>query len=230
MSKLTPILMVVMLSTTAFAATGEVTFLEGKATRTAPQGAKAALKLKGQVAKGDLIETAAGARLELTLPDKSIVRLGPSSKLRLDEAAFSDEGRDFKATLLLGKVWSKVTGVFGAQRNFEVRTERAVAGVRGTIFQVDAQKTKAVLVKVYAGTVAVGGVTAASAPAPKGERVQVAGPQPVSRQQWEKLVSAMMQVRVGANGVPEEPTRFAEEDVTKDAWAQWNRERDAALE
>ena len=120
--------------------------------------------------------------MEITLPTK-IVRLGPSSKLRLDEAAFSDEGRDFKATLLLGKVWSKVTGVFGSKRNFEVRTERAVAGVRGTIFQLDAKKTKAVLVKVYAGTVAVSGATAASR---RRRRAARPGrpPQQGLRQQW----------------------------------------------
>ena len=230
MSKLTPILLAIMLPVSALAASGEVTFLEGTATRAPVKGAKASLKMQGTVEQGDLIQTGPKSRLELTLPDKSIVRLGPSSKLRLDAAAFSDEGREFKATLLLGKVWSKVTGVFGSERNFEVRTERAVAGVRGTIFRVDAAKSKAVLVKVYTGTVAVAGSSMPTSAPPKGERVQVAGPQAVSRQQWEKIVSAMMQVRVGANGVAEEPVRFTEQEEEKDLWASWNRDRDQAAE
>lgn len=231
MRRLIAILLASLLPGVSFAVSGEVSFVEGKASRTPQGGAKVTLKISGAVEKGDLIETGPGSRLELTLPDKSVVRLGPSSKFKLDEAAFSDTDRDFKATLILGKVWSKVSSVFGSERNFEVRTERAVAGVRGTIFRVDAAKSKAVLVKVYAGTVAVAGQgpvpTGASA---KGERVQVAGPQLVSRQQWEKLVSAMMQVRVSAAGVPDEPTRFTEKEEEKDSWSAWNQQRDNAVE
>lgn len=228
MSKLAPILLAVMLPASALAAVGEVTFLEGSATRAPVKGAKVGLKMKSTVEQGDLIRTGPKSRLEITLADKSVIRLGPSAKLRVDTAQFTDEGRDFKATLLLGKVWSKVTGIFGNDRSFEVRTERAVAGVRGTIFQVNAAKSKAVLVKVYTGTVAVAGSSMPTAAPPKGERVQVAGPQQVSRQQWEKIVSAMMQVKVGADGVPEDPQRFSEKDEEKDAWARWNRERDLA--
>jgi hypothetical protein len=231
MNRLIAVVLATFLPGAAIAASGEVTFLEGKASRTPAGGAKVALKLSGTVEKGDLVETGPATRLELTLPDKSVVRLGPSSKLKLDEAAFSDTSRDFKATLLLGKVWSKVSSVFGSERNFEVRTERAVAGVRGTIFRVDASKSKAVLVKVYAGTVAVAGQSPIpTAAPPKGERVQIAGPQQVSRQQWEKLVSAMMQVRVSAAGVPEEPKKFSEKDEAKDVWSAWNQQRDNAVE
>ncbi len=210
------------------AAQGEVTFLEGGATRLPASGAKVALSLKSAVEQGDLLETGAGARLEVTLPDRSVVRLGPSSRLRLDEAAFSDNGRSVKATLLLGKVWSKVSSVFGEARNFEVRTEHAVAGVRGTIFRVEADKAKAVLVRVYAGTVAVAGPSTPVAEVPKksAEHKQVPGPKQVNKQQWERLVSAMMQVKVSAAGVPEEPTRFAEADEAQDAFALWNRDRD----
>lgn len=210
------------------AAQGEVSFLEGSATRSPASGAKAALSLKSPVDRGDVIETGEGARLEITLPDHSVVRLGPSSRLRLDEAAFSDGGRSVKATLLLGKVWSKVSSVFGGERNFEIRTEHAVAGVRGTIFRVEADSAKAVLVKVYAGAVAVVGQSMPLAQGPKkpSERKQVPGPKQVGKQQWEKLVSAMMQVRVSAAGVPEEPTRFAEADEVQDAFALWNRQRD----
>jgi hypothetical protein len=210
------------------AAQGEVTFLEGSASRLPASGPKVALSLESPIDRGDLLETGEGARLEITLPDKSVVRLAPSSRLRLDEAAFSHGGRSVKATLLLGKVWSKVSSVFGSERDFEVRTEHAVAGVRGTIFRVDADKAKAVLVKVYAGTVAVAGPSAPMAQAPKkaAERKQVPGPKQVDRRQWEKLVSAMMQVKVSAAGVPEEPQRFAEADEAQDAFALWNRERD----
>ncbi|MBI5546464.1 MAG: FecR domain-containing protein [Deltaproteobacteria bacterium] len=219
-----------LLPASVWAAAGEVSFLEGTATRTPAKGQPIALLAKGTVEQGDLLETGKAGKLEITLSDKSVVRLGPSSKLKLDQAAFTDTSRSFKATLLLGKVWSKVTSVFGEERNFEVRTERAVAGVRGTVFRIDAESTKAVLVKVYDGSVAVAGSTAAAAaPAPKkGERVEVPGPSAVDKKQWEKIVGAMMQVKVSAKGEVAEPTKFSEEDEARDAFAAWNRKRDLA--
>jgi len=217
-----------LLPAVCLAAQGEVSFLEGNATRHPAAGASVVLSLKSAVSQGDTLETAAGARLEISLPDKSVVRLGPSSRLKLDEAAFSDSARSFKATLVLGKVWSKVSSVFGSERSFEIKTEHAVAGVRGTIFRVDADKAAAVLVKVYAGTVAVAGVAITPAPKKPGERKQVPGPKQVSKQQWERLVSAMMQVRISAAGVPDEPTRFSEAEEVHDAFALWNRGRDGS--
>ncbi len=222
-----------LMPSAALAAAGEVTFLAGTATRMPTSGPAVALAMKGTVEQGDVLETGPKGKLEVTLGDKSVLRLGPSSKLKVDTATFSDKDRDFKATLMLGKVWSKVTSVFGDNRGFEVKTERAVAGVRGTIFRVDADKTKAVLVRVYAGTVAVAGQApgAAAAPAPKkGERVQIAGPSEVTKKEWEKVVGAMMQVKVSAAGEAGEPTKFSEADEAKDAWAMWNRERDSAIQ
>ncbi len=220
-------LLAVLLPSLALAASGEVSFLEGTASRSPKAGGKVALSLKGAVEQGDLVETGPNSRLELALPDKSVVRLGPSSKLRLDEAAFAEDSRSFKATLVLGKAWAKVSSLFGSEKNFEVKTERAVAGVRGTIFRVDTDQSKAVLVRVYAGAVAVAGNNPIPMAQPnKGERKQIAGPQLVSQSQWEKVVGAMMQVKVSAKGEPSEPTKFSEAEESKDTWATWNKARD----
>lgn len=210
----------------ADAANGTVTFLEGEATRAPRNGKPQRLSLDAEVAQGDTVETRADTRLEITMPDKSKVRLGPNSRLVLEKAEFREEGRDFKAKLFFGSVWSKVSKVFGAEKNFEIRTERAVAGVRGTIFRIDGPRSKAVMVRVYEGAVAVAGQRASDAKVQKGERIQVKGPQQVDRKQWEKIVTAMMQVKVSADGTPGEPERFDEAEDRKDAWARWNRERD----
>ena len=119
----------------------------------------------------------------------------------------------------------------GGEQRFEVKTENAVAGVRGTTFRVDAATDKSVVVKVYGGTVAV-----ASGPIPrpehkgtggKPERKQIAGPQQVSREQWEKIVTNMMEVRVSSDGVPSEPEKFALANSGEDEWEEWNRSRDS---
>jgi hypothetical protein len=178
---------------------GKVTFLAGQATRVHGEQ-REPLADGGQVFQGDVIETAKRTRLELTLSDASVLRLGPLARVDLDAAAFgaSPDDRKVSAKLRVGNVWANVTKALGGEARFEVKTENAVAGVRGTTFRVDASKDKSVVVRVYSGTVAV---AAGRIPRPdhggaagKPERRQVAGPQEVTREQWERLVGSMMQV------------------------------------
>ena len=70
----------------------------------------------------------------------SVLRLGPSSKAAVQAASFgkSVEERKVTAKLLVGKVWANVAKAVGGEQRFEVRTENADAGVRGTTFRVDA--------------------------------------------------------------------------------------------
>jgi len=216
---------------------GTITFLSGEATRAAG-GATEKLAVGSAVYQGDQVETQRRTRVELKLTDASVLRLGPLSKVDLDAAAFgkSADDRKVSAKLRVGNVWASVTKALGGEARFEVKTENAVAGVRGTTFRVDASQDKSVVVRVYSGTVAVAagplprpdhaGPGAEPKPGGKPERKQVAGPQQVTREQWEKIVTGMMQVRVAADGSPSEPERFALAEA--DEWETWNRQRDEA--
>jgi len=214
-------------------AAGTVTFLAGEASRVHGEQ-REALALGGAVYQGDVIETARRTRLELKLSDASVLRLGPVSRVELDAAAFGKGADDRKvsARLRVGNVWANVTKALGGEARFEVKTENAVAGVRGTTFRVDASKDKSVVVRVYSGTVAVAAgaiprpAHAGGAAGGKPERQQVAGPQEVTREQWERIVTNMMQVKVAADGTPSEPEKFAL--AKADEWETWNRDRDAA--
>jgi hypothetical protein len=217
-------------------AAGTVTFLAGEATRAPSAGGEAEkLAVGGAVRPGDVLETKRRTRLEVRLADRSVLRLGPSSRAVVQAATFgkSVEERNVSAKLLVGKVWANVAKAVGGESRFEVQTENAVAGVRGTTFRVDAAKDRSVVVKVYSGTVAV---AQGAFPRPehgggkdgKPERKQIAGPEEVSREQWEKVVTSMMQVRVSAEGVPGEPEAFALAGAGADGWEEWNRSRDAA--
>src|SRR5512133_982030 len=137
-------------------AAGQVTFLAGEATRAAA-GKAEPLAVGAAVRAGDVLETRNRTRLEVKLADGSVVRLGPSSRAVVAEAAFGKtvEERNVSAKLLVGKVWANVAKAVGGDARFEVRTENAVAGVRGTTFRVDAAKDRSVVVRVYSGTVAV---------------------------------------------------------------------------
>jgi hypothetical protein len=218
---------------------GTVTFVAGHASRSAG-GKTEKLSVGAAVFEGDVLVTERRTRLEVKLADQSVLRLGPASRAEVQAAAFGKtvEERNVSAKLLVGKVWANVAKAVGGEQRFEVKTENAVAGVRGTTFRVDAASDRSVVVKVYSGTVAV-----ASGPIPRPEhegegktevakdkpaRRQVAGPQQVTREQWEKIVTSMMEVRVSAEGIPTEPATFAVAAAGQDEWEEWNRERDGA--
>jgi hypothetical protein len=208
---------------------GTITFLDGEASRSAG-GATSRLTAGAAIFQGDVIETARRTRVELTLVDRSVLRLGPRSRVELDAAAFGKGADDRKvsAKLRVGNVWASVTKGLGGEARFEVKTENAVAGVRGTTFRVDASTDKSCVVKVYSGTVAV---SAGPLPRPQhgadgGARQQVPGPREVTREQWERIITSMMQVKVASDGSPAEPEVFALAET--DEWETWNRARDAA--
>ncbi len=213
---------------------GSVTFLAGQAFRTAG-GRTDALAVGSLVHENDVLETRGRTRVEVTLPDRSVIRIGPQSRVQLVSAIFgrSADERKVSAKVAVGNIWAKVTRAAGGSSRFEVRTENAVAGVRGTTFRVDAKADRSVVVKVYSGAVAVAGAAPLPRPAHEGgkkERRQVPGPQQVSREQWEKLVGQMMQIAVAPDGTPGEPRSFALAAPGEDEWEEWNRERDQAAE
>ena len=99
---------------------------------------------------------------------------------------------------MVGGIWAKVKkAIAGTDSTFEVSAARAVAGVRGTIFRVDATpliagthppKIRETVVGVSVGRVGVNALVMASGakPPPTGPRVVVRGPTEVTAEQWEK--------------------------------------------
>jgi hypothetical protein len=213
----------------AEAKTARVSALEGKATKARKDGQPTPLALETAVAQGDIIETADDARLEIKFSDASALRVGPHAKMQLTEAHFGGgpAKRKMTARLFFGNLWAKVTSVIQGEQKFAIETENAVAGVRGTTFRVDARTDKSVLVRVYAGAVAVAKNVPIYATGKNEPRREVEGPQEVSREQWEKVVGKQMQIVIAADGTPGDPEKFAEDVDKDDAWAKWNQERDA---
>jgi hypothetical protein len=233
-------LAVLLLPMLALASVGKVSVLEGQASRTPGAGGKQALRVGSDIELGDTLEVGPRSNLKLTLSDRSVIMLGENSQLRIDEARFEgQERKGFSATLGFGKIWSHVEKMMaGSNAKFEVRTERAVAGVRGTIFRVDAVKVVGAttqlarrahtVVRVVEGRVAVeaqvkkaGSKPGATPPGKQGPRVQVPGPTEVSAEQWERRfveLQANQQVSVG-----EELWKEAAVDAAskKDAFARF---------
>ena len=207
-----------------------MTYISGQATRVR-DGQSEALHTHSELQEGDKVMTAKGARLELTLADKSVLRIDGGSEVTLKAADFEGDEKKLTAKIAFGKIWAKVNSVLGGQSHFDVETQNAVAGVRGTTFRVDAKHDSSALVRVYAGAVAVVGTRtprpsheAANAP-----RKEVPGPAEVSKHEYEKLLGAMMQVKVTSNGELGEPAAFTEKEEAKDSWVAFNQQRQLPL-
>jgi hypothetical protein len=226
-----------LLSSFAFADVGKVARLDGEATRTPKGGSPEALKEGASIELGDTL-TVKGGAMKFELTDGSVIMLSKDTVLEITEAEFEgQERKGFSGLLKGGSLWTKVKKALGGGK-FEVSTERAVAGVRGTIFRIDADALvkaakgkakgrKASIVRVVEGSVAVNPTAAIARtmksppPARKGPRVEVAGPQEVTVDAWEKIfttLAANQQIAVG-----EDLWDQAEIDAASkaDAFSKW---------
>ena len=224
----------------AKAAGPKATFIKGDVD-VAPQADpthSARVKRGQEIAGGTIVKTGENARAELTFPDGSVVRVGPGAELKVGAVAFDGKTKEVhvEAQLVAGEAWAKVAKLVGKDAKFQMKTENAVAGVRGTIFRVNVDKDEATVVKVYNGAVAVAApLLPDSASANVGpidsNRKQIAAPfSEVNKKEFEHLLGQMMQVRITKAGVAAAtPQAFtAEEDSKQEPeWVRWNQERDA---
>jgi hypothetical protein len=217
----------------------KATFIKGDVEHgPSAEGPFKRLKKKRKVPVGNFVKTGDGARAELKFPDGSVVRMGPSSILHVSASGFNGKTKEVKveANVVGGKVWANVSKMVGSEAKFQVKTENAVAGVRGTVFRVNLDQDKATVVKVYNGAVAVSNSpffanqsaddSAGVGPIRK-DRVQIAAPyEKVNKKEFEEIVERMMVVRVGADGAMSKPQPFTLEDEKKDKaeaeWINWN--------
>ncbi len=226
-----------LVATSAFAEIGKISVVEGNASRTPKGGSPSQLGVGSEIELGDSIEVKNGY-LKFELTDGSIVALAAGSKLEITEAEFEgQERKGFKALLNAGSLWTKVKKTLTGAK-FEVTTERAVAGVRGTIFRIDADALvkaakgrKASIIRVIEGVVNVKPTEAVikashaavlnAKPVAKGPRTQVAGPTEVTSDEWEKRfvdLQANQQVIVGVD-LWEKAQAIA--TTKSDAFAKW---------
>ncbi|MFP2923689.1 FecR domain-containing protein [Pyxidicoccus sp. 3LG] len=188
--------------------------VEGSAWRT-PEGAeRQPLAVGTELEQKDTLDVGPKSGVKLVLNDGSVLMLSADSQLVITEAAFEgQERKGFTGSLNLGRVWADVKKMLsGSEAKFEVKTDRAVAGVRGTQLRVDVAPPATLgalspktVVQVYTGQVRVvarvppRGGAPVKQPAP-GERVEVPPPREIPVEEWEQVVRELQknrQVEVG---------------------------------
>ncbi len=106
---------------------------------------------------GDMVKTLEHARMELKLPDSSLMRFDETTTFvvtSIDVQAQTKE-RDIRFTLFAGRTWAKVKSLAGVKNNFDLYTRNAVAGIRGTTYRVNESPEEGTLVRVYSGEIKV---------------------------------------------------------------------------
>jgi hypothetical protein len=96
-------------------------------------------------------KTATGDDGEITYrcPDESIIRVYPRSEVDIKTICKKKKRIETRVFLFLGKLWIKITEIFGVDREFKIGTQGTVAGPRGTTFSVEARRRKGKVVTVY---------------------------------------------------------------------------------
>ncbi|WP_457572141.1 FecR family protein [Desulfovulcanus sp.] len=180
------------------------------------------------------VEVKEKSRIELVMPDGSILRFAAGTEFELVKAVAEEGKRDIQVDVALGDCWASVRKLLGEDSNFQVNSPTAVAGVAGTKYRLSVSADKHSLYLVYGGKIKVG--YRPDSPKSDGgsfgvpQRVQgphrVAGPKRVSMQEWMFIVQKGYQFNIRPDGAFERPKPF---DMVKDSqnpWVKWNLMRD----
>jgi hypothetical protein len=117
------------------AAVGQFTAVTGTVSQAIGNNAVVP-KVKSPIQVKDIIFTGDKSSAAMVFDDESTITLSSNSKFEVKEFAVKDNTRKGSFALALGKLTADVKKFIGGDSTFEVRTPTAVAGVRGTSFEV----------------------------------------------------------------------------------------------
>lgn len=136
---------------------GSIAALTGQATLSHPNLGQRKATVGEKIYANDLVQTIGQSAITLRLENRETLKLGAQTKLRLTQYVVGSKGRgNAVLDLLLGhmRLWS--SGKLETA-SYNVKTRNAVAGVRGTEFELAyAPKTDSTLVVVFDGKVGFG--------------------------------------------------------------------------
>ncbi len=126
----------------AFAASaGRFTEVEGEVYINRAGGGRVLASLDAEVFQGDELESSRGSKATVLFKDDSVLRLGPSTRIEINKMVYDEDSGVVQAAydLAVGTVMSVVGGLFGGDKSsYEIKTDTATSGVRGTMFIVKA--------------------------------------------------------------------------------------------
>lgn len=182
------------------------------------------------IIQGDYVRTGEDAFCEITLTDKTIVRMDGRSMQQFEKVAAEEAPQEKSIFLAAGKIWVNARRILSKGDTFKVRTNKAVCAIRGTTFSVDEGEDHT-RIRVHKGQVTTwSSLFDKKQEEPKGspalsQPVPVKGPHPVSMDKWVEIVSALQQITIDAQGGYDKKN-FDPKQISDDPWVAWNMKRD----
>ncbi|MDP8205660.1 MAG: FecR family protein [Candidatus Electryonea clarkiae] len=225
---------------------GKITFFIGD-IRVRPIGQKTWDKasLNHDVYNGYSIRAGKESRVELTLADKSVIRIGENAIFEVENLKMKDGSLSGETKLPFGKMWSKMKKL-GAD-GVKVKSPNAVMAIRGTTFRADAAIDSSLSLWVYEGQVDVNQLSnlqheeekqlqpPQQTPVPGGppvpvqppDRRPVPGPYQVTLSEWLQI-TAGMKLNLRSDGMYSHEAFDLDQDK-EDNWVGWNMSRDSEI-
>ena len=114
-------------------------------------------KLNQAVYSGDRIKTSLNSRLELRMPDGTIVKINENTVFDVTEIKTVAVDREDKMrfTLWAGNIWAKFTKLVSSRQSRQIDSPSAVVAIRGTILDMNVDLNQSTRIRVIEGRVAV---------------------------------------------------------------------------
>lgn len=150
--------------------------VKGKVEIQNAQGKSSGAKVGTKIFEGESVVTVAEARAKIVMADRNVLNISPETTLKITK--YENDGasgaKNVELDLSKGKVRTNVEQTYdGEKSKFQIKTPTAVAGVRGTQFQIgfDGKNTSIVTFKgsVTLSAIGAGGRLLGSVTVNKGE-------------------------------------------------------------
>ncbi len=182
---------------------------------------------------GDHVFTKENSRIEIRLPDNSILRFGEKTTFKLESAFFNKriQERKINITMIIGKVWANVTPLTKGIGHFIISTKNVVAGVERTVLRMGVYRNFSAEIKVYKGEITVWNRKKEKPSQTQGNTVKPLDPQPLKpskQKDWKHSVKSMHQIVIWKDGSATRPFRFSSKSDSN-IWVLWNQKLDEKI-
>ncbi len=115
------------------------------------------LRINNTLVEGDRIKTALNSRVELTMPDGTLLKINENTIFDLNEIKTPDEDQEDKMsfTVWAGNIWAKFTKLVSPRQERRVESPGAVVAIRGTTIEMNVDMDQNTRVRVEEGSVVV---------------------------------------------------------------------------
>jgi uncharacterized protein YfaP (DUF2135 family) len=113
--------------------------------------------VRGKVFKGDRIKTALNSRVEIEMPDGSVIKVDQNTLFDVKEIKTQEnEGADeMSFSLWVGDIWAQFKKVVNTRQKRTIESPSAVVAIRGTTLEINVHQDQTTTVSVEEGTVGV---------------------------------------------------------------------------